>query len=180
LSNTTAIGAGAGADASNKVRIGNTSVTVIEGQVGFTNPSDHRLKENIVDSKLGLDFLMKLRPVQYTMINGNGRTNYGFIAQELVTLVDDKKVNLLNKDGEYYTVRYNDFISPTVKAIQEQQAIIKAQAEKIAAIEAETAKLKAKTEEKDKNVVELKASLENQQQQINQILLQLQNATGKK
>jgi hypothetical protein len=173
LTNTTAIGYQASVNVSNKVRIGNTSVTVIEGQVAFTNPSDRRLKENIVDSKLGLDFLMKLRPVQYTMINGNGRTDYGFIAQELATLVDDKKVNLLNKDGEYYTVRYNDFISPTVKAIQEQQAIIKSQSEKIATLE-------AKAIEKDKNLVELKASLETQQQQINQILLQLQNATSKK
>ncbi len=173
FSNSTGIGAGVSIDASNKVRIGNTAVTVIEGQVAFTNPSDRRLKDNIVDSKLGLDFLMKLRPVQYTMKNGNGRTDYGFIAQELATLVNEKEVNLLNKDSEYYTVRYNDFISPTVKAIQEQQAMIKSQAEKIAALEKQLT-------DKDKTVGELKASLETQQQQINQILLQLQNATGKK
>jgi hypothetical protein len=47
FSNATAIGADAKVDASNKVRIGDNLVTVIEGQVPFTNPSDRRLKENI-------------------------------------------------------------------------------------------------------------------------------------
>jgi trimeric autotransporter adhesin len=173
FNNSTVIGANATMNASNKIRLGDTNITVIEGQVPFTNVSDARLKENITDSKLGLNFLMKLRPVQYTMINGNKRTDYGFIAQELATVVNEKEVNLLNKDGEYYTVRYNDLIAPTVKAIQEQQAMIKAQAEKIAALEKQVA-------DKDKSVTELKASLETQQQQINQILLQLQQATGKK
>jgi len=40
LTNATAIGFQAVADASNKIRLGNTSVTVIEGQVPFTFPSD--------------------------------------------------------------------------------------------------------------------------------------------
>jgi trimeric autotransporter adhesin len=31
---------------------------------------------------------------------------------------------MLNKDGEFYTVRYNDLLSPMVKAMQEQQIII--------------------------------------------------------
>lgn len=140
--NSTAIGYNAVIDASNKVRIGNNAVTVIEGQVPFTNPSDSRLKDNIIDSKLGLDFLMKLRPVQYTMKNGNGKIDYGFIAQELATLVSEKDVNLLNKDGEFYSVRYNDFISPTVKAIQEQQTQIETQKIEIETLKAELKELK--------------------------------------
>src|SRR5262245_41107078 len=40
LNNATAIGAGAMVNASNKVRLGNTDVTVIEGQVAFTAVSD--------------------------------------------------------------------------------------------------------------------------------------------
>lgn len=45
-SNAIAIGANAKVDAGNKVRIGDTNVSVIEGQVPWSNPSDGRLKEN--------------------------------------------------------------------------------------------------------------------------------------
>jgi hypothetical protein len=65
LTNATAIGAGTLVDASNKVRIGNTSVTVIEGQVPFTTPSDGRFKFNVRENVKGLDFILKLRPVTY-------------------------------------------------------------------------------------------------------------------
>ncbi len=65
LNNATAIGNGAIVNASNKVRIGNTAVTVIEGQVPFTTPSDGRFKFNIQENVRGLDFIMKLRPVTY-------------------------------------------------------------------------------------------------------------------
>jgi trimeric autotransporter adhesin len=46
LTNTTAIGQGAFVNASNKIRLGNTLVTVIEGQVAFTAVSDKTKKEN--------------------------------------------------------------------------------------------------------------------------------------
>ena len=49
LTNATAIGYGAIVDASNKVRIGNTSVTKIEGQVDLTYFSDKNKKENFLD-----------------------------------------------------------------------------------------------------------------------------------
>ncbi|HEY4289598.1 MAG TPA: tail fiber domain-containing protein [Puia sp.] len=65
LSNATAIGAGAIVNASNKVRIGNGAVTVIEGQVPFTTPSDGRYKFNIHEDVKGLDFILNLRPVTY-------------------------------------------------------------------------------------------------------------------
>jgi hypothetical protein len=65
LNNATAIGYQAIVDASNKVRIGNTAVTVIEGQVPFTTPSDGRFKFNIREDVKGLDFILKLRPVTY-------------------------------------------------------------------------------------------------------------------
>ena len=46
LTNATAIGFGANVSASNKIRLGNTAVMVIEGQVAFTFPSDKTKKEN--------------------------------------------------------------------------------------------------------------------------------------
>jgi hypothetical protein len=46
LTNATAIGAGAIVNASNKIRLGNAEVTVIEGHVAFTSVSDKTKKEN--------------------------------------------------------------------------------------------------------------------------------------
>jgi hypothetical protein len=46
LNNATAIGYDARVNASNKIRLGNTQVTVIEGQVQFTASSDRTKKEN--------------------------------------------------------------------------------------------------------------------------------------
>jgi hypothetical protein len=65
LNNATAIGSGAIVDASNKVRIGNGAVTVIEGQVPFTTPSDGRYKYHVREDVPGLNFIMQLRPVTY-------------------------------------------------------------------------------------------------------------------
>lgn len=65
LFNATAIGHWAMVEESNKVRIGNSAVTVIEGQVPFTTPSDARFKYGIQEDVKGLDFLLKLRPVTY-------------------------------------------------------------------------------------------------------------------
>ena len=113
----------------NQVRIGDTNVLVIAGQVGFTNASDRRFKDNIEDSGLGLDFLKTLRPVSYFRKNDeNKKTEYGFIAQELEqSLIDagDKNNSIISiSDNGMYGVRYNDFISITIKAVQEQQGLI--------------------------------------------------------
>jgi len=66
LFNATAIGYNATVNASNKVRIGNTFVTVIQGQVAYSFPSDGRFKNNITESDVkGLEFIKLLRPVEY-------------------------------------------------------------------------------------------------------------------
>ncbi|MEK7254467.1 MAG: tail fiber domain-containing protein, partial [Bacteroidota bacterium] len=65
LTNATAIGNGAPVNASNKIRVGNASVTVIEGQVDWTFPSDARFKFNIRNDVPGLAFINKLKPVTY-------------------------------------------------------------------------------------------------------------------
>ena len=65
LTNATAIGSGTLVDASNKVRIGNTDVTSIGGEVGWTIYSDARIKDNIQENVPGLEFIKALRPVTY-------------------------------------------------------------------------------------------------------------------
>jgi len=146
LSNSTAIGYETKVDASNKVRIGNSLVTVIEGQVGFTSASDKRFKKNIEPVSKGLDFILKLKPVEYKMIEGDGKTNFGFIAQDIETLLGtDNSILTIGQDKERKLgLRYSDFISPMVKAMQEQQQMIdslKATNQKL-----ETSNLKLETE----------------------------------
>src|SRR4030095_3427865 len=64
--NSTVLGNGASVNGSNRVRIGNSAITLIEGQVDWTFPSDARFKFNVHDENVpGLSFINKLRPVTY-------------------------------------------------------------------------------------------------------------------
>ena len=67
LNNTTAIGSEAKVTASNQVMIGNTVVSSIGGQVGWSNFSDGRAKKNIRPDVPGLVFINSLLPVTYNM-----------------------------------------------------------------------------------------------------------------
>jgi hypothetical protein len=150
LSNATAIGSGAIVTASNMVRIGNSSVTVIQGQVPFTTPSDGRFKFNVREEVKGLDFILKLRPVTYQfntkkeedfikgVMNEGAPVVYneammvrrtGFIAQEVekaakMTGYDFDGLRVPKTDKEYYSLSYASFVVPLVKAVQEQQGMI--------------------------------------------------------
>lgn len=65
-SNMTVIGSNAIVSTSDKVRLGDVNVTVVEGQVAYTNPSDGRFKFNVNEEDVkGLEFIKKLRPVVY-------------------------------------------------------------------------------------------------------------------
>ena len=115
---------------------------------GGVESSDERMKENIVDSALGLNFVNALKPrsfkwkntPEYTDDDGNHfeavayeRTHYGMISQEVKQTMDD--LGLLDKDfaGWGYEddrdvnyLRYTEFISPLIKAIQELSAKVEA------------------------------------------------------
>jgi hypothetical protein len=133
LNNATAIGANTTVNASNKVRIGSSTVTVIEGQVGFTSASDMRLKKNIKDINTGLEFIMKLRPIEYQMKQGDDKINYGFIAQDIEKLigVNNSLLTIGGDKDRTLGLRYTDFIAPMVKAMQEQQKQIANQQKEI-------------------------------------------------
>jgi hypothetical protein len=85
LNNATAIGAKALVDASNKVRIGDSLVTVIEGQVAWTFSSDKNLKENFLDVD-GEYILNELREFNLHSWNykhdSEERRHYGPMGQE--------------------------------------------------------------------------------------------------
>ena len=86
LTNATAIGAGAEVNASNKIRLGDALVRVIEGHVAFTANSDKTQKENFkpVD---GEEVLGKIRGFELTSWNFIGHDpkqfrHYGPMAQD--------------------------------------------------------------------------------------------------
>jgi hypothetical protein len=157
LQNATAIGYNTIVNATNKVRIGNTAVTVIEGQVAFTAASDRRLKSEIKSLDVGLDFIMKLNPVSYHMKDFNdGKLNWGFLAQDIESLVGDENAILtIGGDAERTLgLRYTDFIAPLVKAVQEQQKLIAELKEQIEQnrLELETLKIDVKASKQPDSV----------------------------
>src|SRR5215470_7086417 len=86
LFNATAIGHGAIVNASNKIRLGNVRVAVIEGQVAFTASSDKTKKENFLPVD-GESVLRKIRGFELTSWNFIGHDpkefrHYGPMAQD--------------------------------------------------------------------------------------------------
>lgn len=198
LSNATAIGYNAKVDASNKVRIGNAAVTKIEGQVPFTTPSDGRYKYNVQEDVSGLNFVMRLRPVtyQFDVKRFDGLTNEtpladvtqvaydraaavrrtGFIAQEVETAAKEAGYNFSGlsspeNEKEYYSLSYESFVVPLVKAVQEQQLYI--------------ARLKKNSDDSSQRMEALESAIEaqqqvinRQQQQIEQLMTELKKLTS--
>jgi hypothetical protein len=120
---------------------------------GTIQTSDVNFKKDIADTTLGLDFINALRPVEYKWLEGS-RKHQGFIAQEVETVLDTQDIAAdqamwginVFKDGETHiepiedengipqkvevptipkqSLRYNEFIGPLVKAVQELSARI--------------------------------------------------------
>ena len=102
---------------------------------GTIQTSDANEKNTIVNTDLGLSFINKLTPKSYKF-NGKTRTHYGLIAQDVETVLSDIskptsgfagyiKSDISEKqDGSAYRhgLRYNEFIAPLIKAIQELSA----------------------------------------------------------
>lgn len=134
---------------SNQVQIGNQATTVIGGWVGWSRFSDGRIKRDVSEDVKGLDFILRLRPVTYrydmeainrrrpaqhgqattvaarsTPSENENRLFSGFIAQEVERAsqqsgYDFAGVERPKKDNDLYTLRYDDFVVPLVKAMQE-------------------------------------------------------------
>ncbi|AXE16252.1 hypothetical protein DR864_00470 [Runella rosea] len=139
LTNATAIGANAQVNASNKVRIGDVNVTVIEGAVPWSTPSDRSLKQNIkYTSRLGLNFITKLKPASYYYTADKSKLRHdGFIAQDVEKVMRDLGVEFSglqrSPDGTY-SLAYSDFVMPLVNAVKEQQKQIEDLKKEVAAL----------------------------------------------
>lgn len=144
--NITCLGSGAVANISDAVRLGNTAVTVIEGQVAYSIASDGRFKSNVTEEVKGLDFILRLRPVVYNFdtkkydefLNAGDLeklegTDYGpstairqsgFIAQEVEQAANEvgydfNGVHIPVNEKDNYRIAYSQFTVPLVKAVQE-------------------------------------------------------------
>ncbi len=173
--NSTAIGNQANISASNQVRLGNLNTTSIGGYANWTNVSDIRFKKQVQDMNVGLDFIMKLRPVTYHLDMDaiasfnkipdslrireseqlkSQELQSGFIAQEVEQAAkelgyDFSGVDKPKNNDDSYGLRYAEFVVPLVKGMQEQQQMI---------------------ERQNKTIDEMKIIIEKQQKQIDQLL----------
>ena len=189
--NQTVIGANAAAHGANTVVIGAATVTSIDSHsdqtvdlgttayefdavhcVSVTEVSDARLKEDITDTVMGLDFINSLRPVSYKfkdierktetvtyeaekiVIDEDGnetvqvvteekevvvhpgkthnRKHQGLLAQEVKASLDAAGIDAADFGGfvdgnvvdgtDKMALRYNQFIGPLIKAVQELTA----------------------------------------------------------
>lgn len=142
--------------ASNQAFIGNLNMTFIGGRVGWGTFSDARIKKNILEDVKGLDFILKLKPVTYNISNSailsltgnndspdfpgkndNEKIRYsGFLAQDVEKAAIDSRydfsgVSKPSAPNQLYTMTYEQFVVPLVKAVQEQQSLIEKQQEQI-------------------------------------------------
>jgi hypothetical protein len=149
---STSSSAGSSADIGEKFRIfqnanvriqslGTGTVFSNSGTLTNVNPSDIRLKNDIIDLEYGLNEILQLRPVSYNWKNDkiNQGKQFGFIAQEVqeimpklisefTTTEDEEEVIRLglDKEGIYATL---------VNAIQEQQKIIQSLTNRLSILE---------------------------------------------
>lgn len=124
--------------------------TQVYATTATINTSDQREKNTILDSDLGLNFINELRPVSYKFnVKQNNpvydsdnqvvsivpepgvRKHYGLIAQEVKSVMDNLNITTNNfagyiydTDNDKYGLRYEEFICPIIKSIQELSAKI--------------------------------------------------------
>lgn len=87
-----------------------------------TVSSDERLKTNIVDTKYGLNHILKLESKEFDWKEKlNGRHDIGFIAQQVQEVVPElvKEVDGLNGEDPHLTVDYAKVVPILVNAIKE-------------------------------------------------------------
>ena len=171
LTNATAIGADSVVDASDKVRIGNSSVTVIEGQVAYTFSSDRNKKENFqpVD---GEEVLRKIRQFNLTSWNYIGQDaktlrHYGPMAQDFYGAFGHDAIGAV---GTPKTINSGDMagiMMVAIKALAMENVQLKSAVATQEAVNAEQRlrleALTAHLEEQDKTIQKVSAQVQMRQ-----------------
>jgi hypothetical protein len=119
--------------------IASNSVVFVDattGQLGIVS-SSRRYKEDIQPIGAMTDMLAALRPVSFrykkAYADGSKPLQYGLIAEEVAEVFPYLAV--LNDKGQPETVKYHQLPTFLLEGFQEQQRVIAAQAERIAALE---------------------------------------------
>lgn len=156
VNNSSALGQGVQITANNQIRIGNTTVNSIGGQVGWTTFSDARIKKDIRDNVPGLSFITALRPVTYhydlqqlKKIQGQktGQLNAdeevfqstrytGLIAQEVEAAgkklgFEFSGVDTPPNENTPYGIRYAELVVPLIQSVKELKALVDRQQQEI-------------------------------------------------
>jgi hypothetical protein len=144
LSNTTALGANAIVTASNMVRLGNSAVTLIEGQVAFTASSDQNQKENFQQTD-GATILKKISGMNLPTWNFKGHDSkafrhYGPMAQDFYAAFGKDEIGTI---GTPTTINSGDMAGILMIAVQELEKQKTAQAEEIKQLKADNDTFKA-------------------------------------
>jgi hypothetical protein len=143
--NQTSVGYQALCTADNQVSLGDANVTTLRCATStIATVSDQRDKTNIVDSTYGLDFINTISPRQYTWNTRNGsvrdgKTNIGFIAQELQSAMGEGENDILDLvldvNSEKLEIKPGNFIPILVKAVKDLSAANTALEARVAALE---------------------------------------------
>ena len=84
--------------------------------------SDRASKTDIEELNLGLDFILKLKPMKFKKIGGVNKTSLGLIAQDVAEVLDKDSYSLISYDkstNSNYGLTYSEFIAPLIKSVQE-------------------------------------------------------------
>jgi hypothetical protein len=148
LTNATAIGHLAFVNASNKIRLGNGAVTVIEGQVAFTASSDRTKKENFqpVD---GEGVLGKIRGFELSSWNFIGHDpkkfrHYGPMAQDFFVAFGHDGVGQIGSETTINSGDLAGILMIAVQALEKRTAELKQKEAQMAVLQSEVKDLKAK------------------------------------
>ncbi|NDG32941.1 tail fiber domain-containing protein, partial [bacterium] len=102
----------------------------------YNGGSDVNLKNNIEPITYGLNEVLKIKPVEFywnkEKYNYSGYKTIGFIAQDLMDIIPNAAT--VSGDGNMQ-IEYTAIIATLTKAIQEQQALIKALEQRIINLE---------------------------------------------
>jgi len=135
LTNATAIGNGAIVNASDKIRLGNTDVTVIEGEVAYTFTSDKDQKENFrpVDAN---EVLKKIRGLELSSWNYKGHDHekfrhYGPMAQDFYAAFGDDGVGQIGTETTLNSGDVAGILMIAVQALGNENADLKARIENL-------------------------------------------------
>ena len=133
IENSIALGANARIFDSNEIQFGNDSITDVNSSVNVAVRADLTLSNvSTTDTVVGLAFIDNLNPIIYEK-NGSDQTKYtGFLPSEVEATAiaanyDFSGVLAPVFPGQYYGLRYAEFVVPLIKAVQEQQDVIEAQ-----------------------------------------------------